>query len=203
MELDHTPEVAVDGRRARRMRGRLAVINAMIDLVLEGRVPPTTEEVAARAGVSAATLFRYFENLDELREQATAHYFERFSDAFEVPNIGEGPLEDLISTFVRCRVRQHEITEHMARLTRSRALVTPDMDATVHRLRATQSDQIRLHFAEQLAELPPAKREDAVAIVAALTSFESWDQFTGDHERSSTQIRRAWTSTIEQALGTR
>src|SRR5690606_23355552 len=46
-----TPET-YDGRRARRERGRQAVIDATLDLFLEGGERPTSEEVAARAGVS-------------------------------------------------------------------------------------------------------------------------------------------------------
>ncbi len=51
----------VDGRRARRERGRIAVSDAVIDLAFEGNANPTAEQVAKRAGVSVASLFRYFE----------------------------------------------------------------------------------------------------------------------------------------------
>ena len=59
----------IDGRRARRERGRLAVSDAVIDLVGEGNTDPTSEQVAERAGVSVASLFRYFETLEELRQE--------------------------------------------------------------------------------------------------------------------------------------
>ena len=60
------PTVTVAGRRARRERNRTAVIDAMFELIAEGKVPPPAEALAERAGVSVSSIFRYFDNLDEL-----------------------------------------------------------------------------------------------------------------------------------------
>jgi AcrR family transcriptional regulator len=192
----------VDGRRARRERGRLAVTEAVIDLVFEGHVPPTTEQLAQRAGVSEASLFCYFETLDDLRDQATQRYFERYAHLFEVPRIGVGALDERIKAFVAARVDQHETTSPMARMMRARALEVSHFDATLHHLRAMQSDQIRLHFEPEMAGHTPATRDDLVATVAALTSFESWNLFRGDHQRTNAQIRRAWSMTLDRVLRT-
>jgi AcrR family transcriptional regulator len=190
----------VDGRRARRERGRLAVTNAMIDLVFEGHAPPTADAVADRAGVSVASLFRYFETLDDLREQATALYFERYADLFEVSAVGVGSLDERIATFVTARVAQHESTSPMARLMRWRAFEISELDATLRRLRATQSDQVRLHFRDELTLLTRAASDDLVATIASITSFESWDQFRHDHGRTPAQIHRAWATTLHRIL---
>ena len=40
----------------------ISALDAFIDLVLEGNLPPTPQQVAKRAGISMATFFRYFEN---------------------------------------------------------------------------------------------------------------------------------------------
>ncbi len=189
-----------DGRRARRERGRLSVINAMIDLVSEGHTPPTAEQAAERAGVSTASVFRYFETLDDLRTATTHHYFDRFSHVFGIPEVGVGSLDHRIDTLVRARVAQHETTCLMARLIRSRVFVVPELAATLRLLRKTQSDQVRLHFGKELVALTPAAIDDTVLTVATLTSFESWEQLSHDHGRSSTQIRRAWTTTLGRCL---
>jgi AcrR family transcriptional regulator len=199
-QIDGTPEPALDGRRARRERGRLAVINAAIDLLLEGHTPPTSDQLAERAGVSVASLFRYFETLDELRTDAIEHYFERFSDLFDVPDIGVGTLHQRIASLVAARAAQHETTSPVARHVRARVLTDSDLDDRLHLLRATQSDQVRVHFDAELAGLRPANRDDVVATVATLTSFESWDQFRHDHDRSPAQIRRAWAKALHQIL---
>jgi AcrR family transcriptional regulator len=173
----------------------------MIDLVFEGHAPPSTDEVAHRAGVSVASLFRYFESIDDLQKQATEHYFERFSHLFDIPDIGVGDLTERTKRFAGARVAQHETTAPVARLVRHRSFVFQEIDASLHRLRATQTDQLRLHFAEELEELTPTMRADLVATIATLTSFESWDQFANDHQRSAAQIRRAWTTTLLGVLG--
>lgn len=191
---------AADGRIARRQRGRLAVTNAMIDLVFEGYTPPTAEQVARRAGVSVASLFRYFDTLEDLREHATERYFERFFHLFEVPEIGVGSLERRIASLVTARVELHRTTAPIARLTRSRSLVVTGLNETLRRLNATQADQIRLHFGEELAELSPARRDDLVATIATITSFESWDRFQIDHGRTPAQTRRAWTGALSRLL---
>jgi len=200
-EASSSPKAAVDGRVARRERGRLAVTNAVIDLVFEGHSPPAADQITERAGVSTASLFRYFETLDELREHATRHYFERFSHLFTVPNIGIGTLEERIDSFVEARADQHQTTAPMARLMRYKAFEVSELDATLHRLRATQADQVRMHFDHELERLNTEFRGDAAATITTATSFESWDQFSNDHGRSQAQIKRAWIRTVGLVLG--
>lgn len=198
--MSNRTEPAIDGRRVRRERGRLAVTEAMIDLVLEGKIPPTSEQVAERAGVSAASLFRYFETLDDLRRATTRLYFDRYADLFDIPDIGHGSFEARIDRFVSSRVMLYEKIEPMARLARWRATEVGELDETLHRVRATRADQIRQHFAAELGRLTSAVAADTSMVVATLTSFESWDQARYDHGRTPTQLRRAWATALQKVL---
>ena len=56
----------LDGRHERVRKGKESVINAIIELVTEGRVNLTAADIAARAGISERTFTRYFESLGEL-----------------------------------------------------------------------------------------------------------------------------------------
>lgn len=197
---DVGPAAVVDGRRARRERGRQAVVEATIDLVLEGVSPPSVEQVAARAGVSPASVFRYFETLDELRDETTRRYFERFAHLLEVPDIGVGSLEARIKRYVDIRHELHATTEPMARLVRRRAPRVSASDDTLHRFRAMRADEIRQHFAIELARLSSARQDELVATIGTLTSFESWVQLREDHARSAVQIRRGWASALWRLL---
>ena len=58
-----------DGRHARRDRNRLAVVDAMLELYVEGNLDPSSDEIAERAGLSPRSLFRYFEDLDDLGQE--------------------------------------------------------------------------------------------------------------------------------------
>jgi hypothetical protein len=64
----------------------------------------------------------------------------------------------------------------MARLARAQALTVPELDEALGRVRATLADQLSEHFAAELSGLRPSRRRELVAVVAALTSYESWEQ---------------------------
>ena len=187
-----TAEDRTDGRRARRERGRLAVLDAVIDLLRDGHSTLTAAEVTARSGVSEATLFRYFDTLDQLQHEATTRYFERYAPLFEIPGIGRGTLGSRAHRYAAARVALYEVIAPIARVGRARALEHPHLAETVHRARLRQSSQVREHFGAELAELTPAAGEDLVVLITTITSFESWEQHRHDFRRTPVQIRRAW-----------
>ena len=75
----------VDGRRLRRERGRDAVIDALFELLLEGSPTPKSDELARRAGVSEASVFRYFDSLDDLFLRAFQAFQERYAPLLTIP----------------------------------------------------------------------------------------------------------------------
>ncbi len=193
-------ESHIDGRRARRERGRVAVSEAMIDLVFEGNIPPTADQIAERAGVSIASLFRYFETLDDLRRETTDIYFDRYAHLFDIVDVGEGTLDLRIQNFVAARAGLYETTEPMCRLVRMRANEVSEVSEMVHLVHATRADQIRHHFDRELAPLSPAVRDDTTATISALTSFESWDLMCRHLGRTHQQARRAWVRSLHRLL---
>ena len=89
------------------MRRRVRALDAFIDLVLEGNLPPTAEQVAERAGISKATFFRYFESLNAMRYDAGSRMLERFP-LLHVADPGQGPLRERIERFVSLPFAQFE-----------------------------------------------------------------------------------------------
>lgn len=189
----------VDGRRRRREQGRLDVVDAMIDLLLEEGEPATAERIAARAGVSPASLFRYFASVDELRHHAIARYLDRYRDLMGVPDPGEATRQRRIANVVAARVRYHETVAPVARIVRRQAHGVTEIGETLGQIRSALADQLRRHFAPELASLRPAPRRELVAVLAALTSFESWDQL---HEQGldRNQTQRVLRSSIDRLL---
>ena len=99
------PDVITDGRQLRRERNREAVVEALLDLYREGNLRPSTEEIATRAGLSPRSLFRYFDDVDDLTRTAVRHQHER---AQHLVPIGAGPhepLADRVDTLVAQRFR--------------------------------------------------------------------------------------------------
>jgi AcrR family transcriptional regulator len=190
-----TPEpkaTVTDGRRARRERGRLAVIDAVITLMQEGCAPPSQQQMTERAGVSAATLFRYFDTLDDLLHEATAGYFERFATLFDIPDIGIGSVDERADRYAASRTSLYEQIAPFARYGRARSFDHPHFAATLHAARSRMAEQVRTHFASELDALQPTAQGDLVAVICTLTSFESWDQLRNDFNRTPGEIRSIW-----------
>jgi AcrR family transcriptional regulator len=161
-------------------RRRVAALDAFIDLVLEGNLPPTPNQVAERSGISIATFFRYFESLNAMRHAAATRMLERFP-LLELRKIGEGTLHERVETFVALRVALWEKVSLLARLQRSVVLQDKDAAKMIDDVRGVMVNQIR-------------------ALVAMLTSVESWEQFRLAYRRSPLQTRRAWANTIKAIL---
>ncbi|MFN3256481.1 MAG: TetR/AcrR family transcriptional regulator [Ilumatobacter sp.] len=186
-------------RRADFVRRRLRAIDAFIDLVLEGDPTPTPETVAERAGVSRASVFRYFESLDVLRAETTGRVLERFVDLFELGEPSAVSPADRAADFVDSRLRFHE-TLHPLGLLQRRHGADPDAAATIDLGRTLLADQVRAYFERDLEPLDDEHREDVVTTIAALTSIESWQQSSHSHGRTSAQTRRAWISAITAVI---
>lgn len=189
-----------DGRRARRTRNRAAVVDALFDLLTDGIAPPSTDQIATKAGVSVSSVFRYFDGLDDLQRQTVDTYFTRFAPLLEVPQLGEGPLPDRIARFVEARLVLYANVAPIARLARARAYDHARITASLAGARNAFTAQIRAHFAAELNQRSKARAEDAVFLLDALTAFESWDLLCATHGRSETQLRRAWVTGITALL---
>jgi len=173
-----------DGRQARSRRTRTAVAEAMLDCLQDGLLRPSAKEVAERAGVSTRAVFRHFDKMEALLEEAAELQIERVMR--ELPPIAtEGSLEQRINALVLHSVRRNEITAPVRRaalLAEPFSKVIRERQAWMH---ATARRQVRKVFAQELNALPEAERRDRIAALRALLSFSHWDELRR-HERLST-----------------
>jgi AcrR family transcriptional regulator len=63
---DSVPAGEPDGRRARSERTRETIIDALLELIHEGNLGPTAQQVSDRSGIGIRTLFRHFEGMESL-----------------------------------------------------------------------------------------------------------------------------------------
>lgn len=193
--------VVVDQRSARRQRGRESVISAVLELIHEHGAIPASTEIASRAGVSPASLFRYFDSLDDLQHEAVRQHFESNHEFFAVPRIGEGALDERIATFVDARIALHNRIAPVARFGRGRVVEVPYFAQSISAVRLEQSRQVRVHFASELRPMRRSAADDLVAVITTMTSFESWDLQRSDLGRSDRQVRRSWVDALAGLLG--
>jgi AcrR family transcriptional regulator len=59
-------DVASDGRHSRSIATRQRIVAGFIELIGEGKVSPTAEQVALRAGIGLRTVFRHFDDMETL-----------------------------------------------------------------------------------------------------------------------------------------
>jgi TetR/AcrR family transcriptional regulator of autoinduction and epiphytic fitness len=189
-----------DGRTARRERTRNEVVEAALALVDEGVQDPTIEQLTERSGVSARSVFRYFDGLDDLRRAVIRRHFERVLPVLETVDSGDGSMDTRIRRFVDSRLKFNESIAGPARTAQLRAHFAPVIAEDIHEYRQMLDASVRRHFAPELKVRPKAEADDLTALIDVLVSFDGWDLMTRDHGRSRTQIRRAWTLALESLL---
>ncbi len=79
-----------DGRKQRSERSKLAIVDAMLDIIMGGKMEPSAAEIAERAGVSARTVFRHFEEMDSLYTEMTERMKAQIMPIIQQPFTGDG-----------------------------------------------------------------------------------------------------------------
>jgi AcrR family transcriptional regulator len=196
------PGPTIDGRHLRRQRGRAAVLEGMLELVFEGTFFPTAKQIAERAGVSHMSLYRYFEGVDDLRDAVALEWFSRHPGVLEIDHLGVGELTGRIERLIAARLRLYETAEPFARMFRIRANEHEIARANLENLHRAYVDQIRTHFNDQLQGMDEQPRDQLIALVASMTSFEAWDILGRYHSMQHDQIAQSWTTALTALLNT-
>ncbi|CQD19015.1 hypothetical protein BN1232_04420 [Mycobacterium lentiflavum] len=183
-----------DGRRARRERGRQAVVDAAFALILEGKIPPSAHDVAERAGVSVSSVFRNFDGLADLQVQALDRFRSRYSHLVAARPAPGADLDARIRFFVHHRVSLYEQAGPLLMLARIRALDYETMAAAVAYNRAALAAQTRECFQPETVGRTTTDASDLVSLLDALTSPEAFELLARTHGRSARQIARSWRS---------
>lgn len=179
----------VDGRTAGRERNLLAVVDALLDLYAEGELRPAADAVAKRAGISRRSVFRYFDDLDDLNRTAFARQLERVWPLVELPGMGEGSLEARIATIAAQRATLYAAIAPVARVTRLRAPYHKVIGEELALNRKGLSRQVQRHFQAELTTLPASESSSLFAAVDALLSFETYDFLVATRGSDSEEVR--------------
>jgi AcrR family transcriptional regulator len=190
----------LDGRRARRGRNRETVVDALLELFTEGELSPSVAAVAERSGVSLRSVFRYFDDLDEMGRIAIERHTENVQHLFELPGIGEGSRADRIGALVSHRLRLYEAVAPIVRATILRAPFQPVIAETIARRRRYLRDQVEQQFAPEFDRLAAADRFAVAAAVDVLTSFETAELLFVDRGLSAEPAGEVMICSIDRLL---
>lgn len=185
-----TGEPNTDGRRLRRDNNRSAVVNALLMLYQEGNLSPSTEEIAARSGVSSRSLFRYFDDVDDLAQSAIVAEVERIRHLTPIDIRLDQPLATRLSELATQRSVLWEAVGAVAMVTRMRAHRNPMLAEMLRSNRLQLRDQVRRLVEPELADAGPSAAT-LLAVADVLTSFETWRLMRDDQMLSVDAARVA------------
>lgn len=173
-----TPPTETDGRRLRRAVNREAVVDALLDLYQEGNLRPGTEEIAERAGISPRSLFRYFEDTDDLAGEAVTRQLARALPLVQIDIDATAPFADRVQALVEQRFRLFGAVGQAAHVTRLRAPFQPRLAETLAESRRFLRSQLHALFSRELEALGDPRAELALAAADVLATFESYQLLT-------------------------
>ena len=165
--------VELDGRRARREQNRAAVLDALAELYGERNYEPSAAEIAERAGLSPRSLFRYFDDVDDLNRATIDQQLSRARPLLAVDARPEDPTATKVERLVAARLRLYEAIAPAARAARICAWRHPVMAEQIGTTRSYLRRQLERLFAPELDALGRDRSGAALAAVDALCSFEA------------------------------
>jgi len=178
-----------DGRRLRRALNREAVVDALLDLYSDGNLRPSTDEIAERAGISPRSLFRYFEDADDLAGEAVTRQLGRAMPLVPIGAGPDAPFAARVTALVDQRLRLFTSVGQAAHVSRLRAPFQPRLAESLAQSRRFLRGQLRALFATELAALPDSAAEAALAAADVLCGFESFQLLTGDQGFAVGEVR--------------
>lgn len=165
-----------DGRRERSRSSRSKIIAAMLDLVGNGDVAPSAARVAEVAGVGLRSVFRHFDDMDEL--------YREMGDVIEarvMPIILQAP------SGVTWKEKLFDIADRRAQVFET--ILPYRISANLKRFQSPYLMQdyrrmLRLESETIEAHLPPAVKDDVVAArgLNVILSFQTWRLLRHDQD---------------------
>jgi AcrR family transcriptional regulator len=176
--MSTSTDLPTDGRIQRSERSRTAIVQAMLELIGEGSLSPTAQQVAERADVGVRTVFRHFSDMETLfaamNDQITAKVNSLFVDEVQT-----GPYADRVEALIQSRMTIFGTLGPYVRsstLQRWRsAFLQTEHERTIR--------VMRRDLRRWLPEIESAPTEVADALEMIL-SFEAWNRLRVDQRLS-------------------
>jgi len=193
-------DASTDGRVLRRERNRAEIVDALLALLREGHIEVSAAAIAERAKLSERSIFRYFDDLDDLYRTVCAVQFERERKHATIDSFSKGSTEDKIAHFVEQRVRLFTSIGSIGRASRVFAHRNAVIAKELRRARVLLRRQIADHFADEIAAIPSAERSHAATIIDSLCNFESFSIMRSDYDMTIASITTTLTTGIRKVL---
>lgn len=178
------------------------MVEALLARYDAGDYEPGIASIAADAALSPRSVFRYFDDLDDLAMAAIEHQQQRLAPLWGLAIDPDAPVAERAEIFVDQRSRLLDAMGHVGRVARLRAPTRPLVAAEVARVRARLRSQVAETFAAELAALAPADAQARLDAADVACSFESNDLMC-QQGFGADRSRRAMVVALDALFGTR
>jgi TetR/AcrR family transcriptional regulator of autoinduction and epiphytic fitness len=192
----------LDGRQSRTARSRLAICEACLDLVQEGVLQPSADQVAERAGVSRRSIFNHFADLAELYDSVVDVGMQRCAPLLEEISPSD-PAARRIDRLVEVRVKFLEATAPFTRALTAQALVGPASEQAIRVSRAAlriQHREVERLFERDLAALPSSVRGEVLEAISAAVAPLQWEYLRRSRANSTARAAAVMKRTLSAIL---
>jgi AcrR family transcriptional regulator len=163
-----SPAPRRDGRRLRAEASRARITQAVVQLVAAGDVKPTAEAIAAAAGVSLRTVFRHFDEMDNLYLEIAAAIEARAQPVIARPFEAEG-WPAVLDELVDRRAEVYELVAPFRRALDVHGARSPALVEANRRIHELSRSLLKLYLPDSIAADP--QRFEAFDL---LLGIESW-----------------------------
>jgi TetR/AcrR family transcriptional regulator of autoinduction and epiphytic fitness len=183
------PSPPLDGRSARALKTREAIVDACISLVEEGELRPTAPRVAERAGVSVRSVFQHFADLPALHIAVAERIAERVGVLLH-PVDPSMPLDERTEAFVSYRGALLEAVTPFRRAANVHGPFAPEIRRALRRATVYLRDEVARVFRPELdAVAATGARHEVLEGLSTMLSWSAWEALRTDGD-----------CTVEQAM---
>ena len=117
MKNDNATITKIDGRRQRSSQSSDLIAQACIEIINEGNLNPTAKEVAKRAGVGTRTVFRQYEDMEDLHLRIHNIMKESFRNTIQEFDFNKTSLSDRVDELLCKLLSRYEASDNLIRIT--------------------------------------------------------------------------------------
>ena len=188
-----------DGRAARALRTREAIVEACIALVEDGDLRPTAPRIAQRAGVSVRSVFQHFDDLPSLHIAVTESIAERMA-ALVAPIDAALSLDDRIAGFVEQRSNLLEAMMPFRVAAGVHGPFAPEIRRAMRAGSAFLRAEVEQVFAPELAGVPATVRAEVTEALATASSGATWETLRSEWDDDPARARVVLARLVQAVL---
>lgn len=172
MTTTDSTDAPIDGRTARAVRTKDAIVTACLGLIDDGDLRPTGPRIAERAGVSVRSVFQHFDDLDALFMAVGEKVAERTGSVAVSVDSGL-VLDERIESLAHQRAQVLEGLSPILKAALAHAGTSPVIQRQFDDGHRFLRDQVLATFALELAAAPDREALGHALVVAC--SWPAWN----------------------------